>query len=96
MSMNRILTAVVVCAVAAGCVVTPAAAVCSGDCGGAGAVTIDDLIVGVNIALGAAAVACFACRHWGRMKGGGLLDLLDPGFDAFVKLHLDHEREEVA
>ncbi len=38
-------------------VATPAQAACTGDCGGDGQVTVDEILVGVNIALGTAAPA---------------------------------------
>lgn len=44
------------CAVAMWMAAAPAGAACRGDCGGDGQVTVNDLVLGVNIALGGAAV----------------------------------------
>ena len=55
--MRTAVIAVVLATLAVG----PAHAVCRGDCGGNGEVTVNELILGVNIALGSAAVgACSA------------------------------------
>ena len=53
--MTRLIGAVVICAVALRA--TTVLAACPGDCGGNGEVTVDELVLGVNIALGTASVS---------------------------------------
>jgi hypothetical protein len=62
--------ALVACLLSAALTVAPAAGQCVGDCSGDGTLAINELITGVNIALGNAAVgACpsFDCQHNGTV-----------------------------
>jgi len=54
--MNALLIAAGVWALATLSASSPAAATCRGDCSGDGEVTVNELLIGVNIALGRTAV----------------------------------------